>query len=329
MILKILKSNQPFNFILFVIIGVLFWLNGFIKPQLYPFYIAENRNLLYKPIDLILSSSPFYSALLSLVLVILFAFIIQFINGQFAFIRIRTMLPAPLFILLMGGLTGIHTLHPVYFAVLFLLLAINRLFRIFENPRPHSAVFDAGFFLGIGSLFYFDLILIFPALFLGIFVLQKISKWRLFVINIIGFLLPFIFAFSYAFYTDQFLELLKIFENNLLTANNHFKSNVPLHIFLGFILLITAFGSIRILQQYDTKKVSTRKYFTVFFLVFLFSMFGFIFVPAVSHEMLVIMAIPVCYLISNYLVFMKSRFWGELIFTLLFGIVLFMQISAV
>ncbi len=328
MILRILKSNQPFNYLLVVLFGILLWSASLNKPQTYSFYPGEEKNILFSPINNLLGNSPLTGVIVSLVLVFVLAVLMQQISSQFSFIRIRTMLPAPLFMLMIGGFTGMHTLHPVYFGAVFFLLGSYRLFSTFDQTKPYSASFDSGLLLGIASLFYFNMILLSPAFLFGIAILGRDNRWRVFVIQFIGFLLPFIFALSYAIFTEQFLELLKIFEQNILTPNNHFKSNLYLQIYLGFLILLTIVGSIKIIQQYDTKKVSSRKYFTVFFLIFIFSMLGFIFIPPTSQEMLVITSIPVCYLVSNFLVFMKSRFWSELIITVLIAVVAFLQFLA-
>ncbi len=326
MILRILKSNQPLNYILVVIFGLMFWTESLINPHHYPFYRSENENILFNPIDSVLKNSPIAEAILSLALALILAYFVQHINSRYSFIRIRTMLPAPMFILLIGGFKELHTIHPVYFAALFLLLAIHRLFSVFESSKPYSSIFDAGFWLGVGSLFYLNLVVLFPAFLISVAILSRNYRWRIFVVNSIGYFLPFFFAFSYAILTGQFLELLKIMEINLVSANNHFKSNVPLQIFLLFLILLTLIGSIKMIEQYDTKKISSRKYFTAFFLIFTFSLSGFVLIPSTSVEILIITAIPVCFLVSNFLVFMKSRFWSELIITLLFGLVVFMQI---
>jgi hypothetical protein len=94
------------------------------------------------------------------------------------------------------------------------------------------------------------------------------------------------------------------------------------------MLILVLLGSFKILQQYDTKKVSTRKYFIVLFLVFLFLMFSFILVPATSIEIFVIAAIPLTFLLANFFVFLKSRFWGEFWFSLLLIAVLVMEMLA-
>jgi hypothetical protein len=327
MILRLLKSVQPANFILHIIFAILFWVQGFLNPQVYPFFPGESQSVLYKFIHELFGNSAFISVLISLLLVISMAFFIHFINTQFAFIRVRTLLPAPIFIFILGGLTGIHTLHPVFFATFFLLFAVYRIFRIFESPSPNSAIFDSGFLLGIGVLFYFNLMVVLPAFIIAISVLQRSTKIRMFIILLIGFFLPLILTLGYSFLMDQTQDILTEVKKQIVTPNNYFLTNIPLHIFLGFIILITLIGSVKIIQQYDTKKVSTRKYFTVFFFIFIFSLVGFIFIPAVSQEMLIITAIPVCYLIANLLAFMKSKFWGNVIVLLFLGIVIFMQIA--
>ncbi len=328
MILRILKSNRAVNYILTPLLAVVVWLKSLIEPQIYSFYRGETQNLLYQPIARLFKDAALLQSIASLIILLILAFIVLQINNRYSFIRVRTMLPAPLYIIMISGLVELHTLHPVYFAAFFVLMAIHRFFSAFDQVAPYSAIFDAGLLLGIASLFYFNIVVLFPALFFGIPILARETRWREFVIVTLGFLLPFLFAVSYALLTDQFLEVLKIFEKNTLTPNYHLRENIPLQIYLGFLIVLTLLGSIKIIQQYDSKKVSTRKFFTVFFLLFITSLVSYTFVPATSQEMLVITAIPVTFLVSNFFVFLKSRFWGELLFSLLLIIVIALQVLA-
>lgn len=328
MILRILKSNSAVNYILFPLLAAVVWLESLINPDIYSFYRGETQNLLYQPIARLFKNAALLQSISSLVILLALALIVLQINNRYSFIRVRTMLPAPLFIIMISGLVDMHTLHPVYFAAFFVLIAIHRFFNAFDKVKPYSAIFDAGLSLGVAALFYFNIVVLFPAFLFGIPILARETRWREFVIVLLGFLLPFVFAMSYAFVTNQFLEVLKIFEINTSTPNNHFLENVPLQIYLGFLIVLTLLGSIKIIQQYDSKKVSTRKFFTVFFLLFVTSLASFTFVPATSQEMLVITAIPVTFLVSNFFVFLRSRFWGELLFSLLLIIVITLQVLA-
>ena len=325
MILRTLKSNRAINLLIVPAIAILFWLKDLISPFSYQFYPGENSNILFQPITFFTTNSDFARVLISLVLLVIIAALVQALNDRFMFIRVRTKLPSILFVIIASGFTDLHTLHPVFPATIFLLFALYSLFGTFEETKPYSAIFNSGFFIGVGTLFYLNLIILLPAFFIGIAILTRESSWRKYVILLIGTLVPVLFAFSYAVITEQISEMLIIVEQNIVTPVNHFRTNIPLHIFLGILILLTLTGSVSIMQQYDSKKISTRKYFTIFLIIFILSLVSFTFIPVTSQEMLVIIAIPITYLISNLFVFMKRRFWSELLFLLLLGIVIFMQ----
>lgn len=327
MILRKLKSNNQFNLFLVPIIGILFWVINLIHPVSYDFFEGENENLLFSPIFELLNFSPLLLVILSLVLVLISAFLMQFLNTQFAFIRIRTKLIPILYVIIIAGFTELHTLHPVQFAVLFLLFALYNLFGIFEKPKSYRNIFNAGFFLAIGSLFYLNLVFSIPAFIFGIGLLSKEINWRNFVILAIGFFVPILFAFSYAVFTEQTPDLLDVFRKNMFSPINHFKTNIALFVLLFYLIVLTVAGSIKIVQQYDSKKVSTRKYFLVFLLLFICSLLSYLFIPGAAQEMLIIATIPVAYLVSNYFVFMKRGILAEILFTVLLLVIVFMQFS--
>ncbi|HYQ58100.1 MAG TPA: DUF6427 family protein [Draconibacterium sp.] len=327
MILNRLKSNSPVSLFLVPLVTIAFWIKSLQYPFAYDYFKGENSNILfgflYQPMD----GKPLVQVISGIILVIVLSYLMQLVNDRFMFIRIKSKLPALLFVIIIGGFVPMHTLHPVYFGAIFMLLAIYRLFTIFDKKRPYSPVFDVGFLLGIGTLFYFNLMVLIPAFIVGVVLLGREIGWRELVILLLGVLLPFLFAVSYTVLADRFFELVVTFEKNIITPVNHFRKNIPLHIFVGVLILYTITGSIGMFSQYDSKKISSRKYFIVFFWIFIFSLVGFTFIPVTSQEMLVITAIPVTYLVANYFVFMKSRFWSELLFILLLVIVVSMQFS--
>lgn len=327
MILKLLKTNRAINLIIFPAIGVLLWLKRFLQPTPYPFFEGENQNVLYAPISNWTDGRGFLSVLLSLVLVILLAFLVQQVNDRFSFIRARTKLPAIMFVILVGGFTAMHTLHPVLLSAIFLVLGIYNLFSIFNHPNPLSGIFNSGFLLAVGSLFYFNLVAILPAFLFSIPILRREINWREYVVLLIGFAVPVIFAVSFMFYTDRIETLLVVSKQNIFTAVNHFKGDYFLYAYLAFLVVLTIFGSFKLLQQYDSRKVSSRKYYAVFLMIFSFSVLSFVLVPATSQEMLIISTIPVTFLVSNFFVSIESKLWGESLFSILLFAVAFMQIA--
>ena len=325
MLLKRIKSNSLTNLFLIPIAILAFWARDFFDPSVYSYAPGEAGNVLFAPIFRLTKDMPLLNVILSAVMTLLLAMLIELLISRYQFIRIRTRLPAILFVILLGGFTGLHTLHPVYFGAIFLLLALFRLYAIFDQPKAYTGVFDVGILLGIGSLFYFHLIIVLPAFIFGILILSRGSQWRSYVILLIGFLLPFIFAFSYFFYTDRFKEIAEMIVQSAVISVDNLKNNLSTEIYLGTLVFFTIIASIDIAQHYDSKKVSSRKYFTVLFFVFVLSLVSFVFIPATSQEMLVITTVPITFLISNFLVFLKRRFWGEFYFTLLLIIVIVLQ----
>ncbi|AHW61741.1 hypothetical protein SAMN05444285_10330 [Draconibacterium orientale] len=327
MILKKLKSNSSVSLFLVPLVTMALWVKSLLHPFAYNYFPGEDQNILYDFIYHLVNDKALVQVISGIVMVVLLAYSIQLVNDRYMFIRIKSKLPALLFVVIVGGFVPMHTLHPVYFGALFTLIAIYRLFGIFDTKKAYSSTFDVGFLLGIGALFYLDVAVLIPAFIVGIALLGREVGWREFTTLLLGFFLPFVFSAAYAVLTDSWLEVINMMKESTVTPVNHFKSNTPLQVYLVALILFTIAGSIGMFGQYDTKKISSRKYFTVFFWIFIFSLAGFALNPVTSQEMLVITAIPVTYLIANYFVFMKSRFWSELLFILLVLIVVSMQFS--
>jgi hypothetical protein len=81
------------------------------------------------------------------------------------------------------------------------------------------------------------------------------------------------------------------------------------------------------LSQYDGKRISSRRFFKVFFWIFLISTILIVANPAVSQEIIIILALPLTYLISNYLIFMKRQTLGEVIIYILAAGVIYLQFT--
>jgi hypothetical protein len=328
MFLRVLKTNQAYNLILIPLIGVVFWTVNIVSPKVYDFLPGENQMVLFKPVYILLSKYPLIQVLVSLSLFILLGFLLQRLNNQYALYRVRTLLPSSLLILLVSGISGLHVLHPVYFAAIFFLFAIDRAFGAYENKIISSNSFDTGLLLGIGSLFYFNLIFLFPVLALGMRIIKHDFNWRNLVLNFAGFILPWLFAFSYFFIFDKIKELLLVLNQNLLIHDNRLYANFPIQIYAGFWAFLLLISSFSIIRKFDEKKISTRKYYTVFLLLII-SLVGILFLsPSASVEIFVLIAIPSSYVISGFLLSIKSRFWSELIFIILVGLIICMQFAS-
>lgn len=325
MLLKALKANQTYHFLLIPFIAAALWAKSFMEPMLYPFYPGEDAMILYQPVNALLGKSPLASHIVALAFIIVLSFLILRIKLQYSFIRVRTVLPSFLFVLITSGLHELHAIHPVYFAVLFLILTIDRIFGSYEKEVIHSNAFDAGILLAIGSLFYFNLVFFFPFLWIGFIILKPQVNWREYILTTLGFLFPWLAAGAYYAATGQTGELIETIKSNLSSHHFFLKENLAVQIYMGYLGLLTLLASILLLSQYDGKKISSRKYFKAFFWIFLISGILTAASPAVSQEVIILLAVPLTYLISNYLIFMKRQIWGEIFLYILTAGVIYLQ----
>lgn len=327
MILQPLKSNGPLVNAAYMLVAVLLWLQALLNPFSYPFFESENKGLLFAPVYGLISNYRLLQVVLSLAFVLFISFLIQQISSSFSLLKLRTKLPAIIFIILTGGFPALHTLHPVYIAAIFLMLGIYSLFSVFNNPEPVTHFFNAGFFLSLGALFYINLLILLPAFFIAVSTLRREPRFRDHFALFIGFIVPLLFAFSYLFFTDKLINAYHIIMNNLVTPVSYFAQNYLLISFTGVLALLTLVGSVKMIQLYDSSRVSTRKYFQVLFMIFLFSILGFLLIPAVSQEILILSFIPLSLLIAHLFVSITSRFWSEFLFSLLLTAAVFMQLA--
>ncbi|MDD2304195.1 MAG: DUF6427 family protein [Prolixibacteraceae bacterium] len=325
MLLKTLKSNQTFHFLLIPLIAGALWIKSFLNPMPFPFYTGEDMMLLYQPINALIGKSTVASNIFALVFIILLAFLILKLNVQYTFIRVRTVLPSILFILITSGLHELHAMHPVYPAALFLILTVDRIFNAYDKEVIHSNAFEAGIFLAIGSLFYLNLAFFFPFLWIGFLIIKPKVNWREYILSTLGFILPWLAALAYYAGTGQSEDLIGVLKENISSHQSFLVANLPIQIYLGFLGFLTILASFLILSQYDGKKISSRKYFKAFFWIFLMSCILTIANPAVSQDIIILLAIPLTYLISNYLIYMKRPIWGEIYLSILIAGVIYLQ----
>jgi hypothetical protein len=327
MLLKALKLHQPFHFLLIPIIAIALWIKSLMTPQAYPFYTGEDAMILYQPISLFLTNSPLLSNVMAFVFTLLLSFLILKLNVQYTFIRVRSFLPSSLFILLTSGVPELHAMHPIYPAALFLVMAIDRIFNSYEKEIIHSNAFDAGILLSIGSLFYWNLVFFFPLIWFGFIIVKPKVNWREYILSSIGFAMPWLATLAYYMAIGAQDELRQTIMANLTFNNSFLKGNLLHQIYTGYLVLLILLGSYYLLSQYDDKRISTRKFFKVFFWVFLLSVILMTASPAVSQEFIIVMAIPLAYLLGNYFIFMKHQLWGEVMMYLLTGLIIYMQVA--
>jgi hypothetical protein len=146
------------------------------------------------------------------------------------------------------------------------------------------------------------------------------------ILSLLGLVTPMILAIGlyYVLGRDIWLFLDDIRDNLLgkVTGLPFSRLTVILLIYAGLVLFVSA-GFL--MMRMSSKKIKSRKTFSLLLWAILIALAIFIFVPSVSIEIIWIASIPACYLAAHYFVFERKRIFAEITFSLLVVLVFLVQ----
>jgi hypothetical protein len=315
------KSNQPIAVFFLPLLCLLIWLNPVLPHGEFSFDTATVVMPLY---SFILKFAPVFSLssqIFSCVLVVIIAFMISRLNTKFIFISERTYLPSLLYIVIVGSLVPFKEIYPILPAVVFFLIAFERLLDSYKVESLSYNIFDASFFIGIASLFYFTSIFFILFIWIAMSILRPfhLREW---VFSFMGLAVPYILLFSTYYLFDYN-------QTEIITAiKSYFTTDIPVivgkshYIFAGYLGLLILIGSQHIMRVHSAKKILARKSYNLFFYLFILSIAIFVFLKSATIDMVFIGAVPVSIMLAQYFISVRPSRLVESIFDIL--IVLFL-----
>lgn len=322
MIVNIFKSNNPSSLIFIPLIAIALW--SFSIPLA---FIGSYKHAmpLFELFSSFLGTMKFVALFFSLIMVLTGAFLLNFIINKQDILGKRSYLPALFYVLFMSCSPDLLTFHPILFANVFILLAINRLLDTYRKDISFSEVFDAGALLGAASLFYFPTILLFPLLGLGLIILRPFI-WREWVISFIGVIVPYLFAFVYYFWIDKmnYLWIDKMFYP-IINRTVDFQPGFSGYLFGSLLLLASLYSAFKIASSLHINKVKSAKALILFMWMALCSLLSLFLAPAISIENFSFLAIPGAIIMASLFLSMKKKWQADLLFVLIFGSLLYHQ----
>ena len=321
---QFLQKNTTINFILLPLVLILLWGTNLLHPQFVSHYYDTNPMVLYKPLMAIQNWNALAGQIVSLVILLINVIIIVRVNSVTRLIENKSVFFIFLFIFLSASLQDYKQLNPMQPALTFLIIGVQLLFNMYKNERELKKIFEAGFCFSIASLFYAPAIYFAILIFLGLGMFVPFY-WRQWLSALVGLLLPFILVLSIAFCFDNFMSQVTTFYENLMAVNApHFTKLFPIafSIFLALLFI----RSVIYVYLGGTRKVSTRKYYTLLLLFLVLVLVLYIFVPHVTYDFLFFGGISVSVFIANFMVNMRSKFWQEVIFIAILAFTVLVQI---
>lgn len=327
MLLRLFKGTSPGIIFLIIIALLSIWTSAFITLRgHFSLYFDLNPMPLYGILSFLIGTNPLPGVLFSILLVAIMAFLLVNLNTSLFFIHERTFLPALIYILISGLFPQYQLMNPAIIGAMFLMLAIRRIMDAYGVHGTAYSFFDAGVLIGIGSLFYANLIWFGFLIIIGIASLRT-GNIKEITISIIGLITPFLLTIGIYYVLGKDLkELFSTMDYNLFDKPVDYAF-APLSIVaLTFAGLSTLVSIIYLLMFMNTKKIQARKTFSLLIWLFLISLGAYFILSAVSIEIVWITGIPVCYFLTHYFIFVKRKLVPEIIFSLFIIFILLIQI---
>jgi hypothetical protein len=277
---------------------------------------GQEQMPLYELLLYISGANSFVLSTIGCILLVVIAFGMVRLNEKYVFIRQRTDLPAFVYAFIATGCLCLGGMHPSLFASFFLFLSVDRVFKIFQGTATISGSFNAGFLVGLASLFYLFAGVYLIWLWLALAVLGYLRTKEV-LASLIGSILPVFFVLSWFFWNNSLPDFLHTV-NGIFQYKNELQSpSVFQYAYWAILGILVVFASLYMFTVYEEKKVSSRKYFIILLSFFLLSAFSFLFFRGAGAEQYFISIVPVTYIASHYFVLQKHAWIGEVLFYIL------------
>src|SRR5690554_1786237 len=124
-------------------------------------------------------STPYISVILGLIVNLIGAFLVNLLFNSHDYSERENYFPALFYFLLASLELSWIYLNPVLIGNVFVLLALRRILRMYRVQEITSMIYDAGFFLALGALFFPLLVFVFPLLWLSLIQLRtfNLREW--------------------------------------------------------------------------------------------------------------------------------------------------------
>ncbi len=323
MILNLFKNSQPLSFVIIPVYLAVAWISASYGDST---FLVSNPMPLYNVIFGVFSDLPAWAGgVFGFILTTSQVIHLNYIVQKHEVLYKNSYLPALFYLIFLTVIPQFLTFHPVLIANSILLFVLDKLFKIYKNTGAMSLAFDSCFLIGLTTLIYLPAISFFLVFALSILILKTFS-WRDWVVGLIGLALPFIFTFIYYFWINDLNEFSeKFFLGNIRQLWD--TGGLVLQgyrITLGVVLLVMILTLNRIRQNFYKNVTRIRNFQQVIFIFLGVALLSLIFTAgSVAVYRFSILVIPLSVMISYYFLAAKKKWWTELLFWVLLGLVIF------
>lgn len=307
--LSFFRTNQIFLSILLVFYILLLRFSTFLE---HPFqWIPSGQGVFAVEVYSFMGSQSMWAQILAIVLLLIQGFMVNLLSINNRLTNEVNLFPGVFYILSSCLVPDMLYLSPVLLGNTFMMIALLELFGTYKKNNCADKIFNAGFWIGIASLFYFSFAFYLILLMAGLNILRAF-KIQERLMALIGLLVPYILVGFYFYWFDRFDEFwaTQVSDNlgffNLGIGQRNWASTVNILIFAA--LLIFTIGNNGLFLS--KKNIQAQKKISILYWVLISAGIGAIFQNGLTFEHLMCFAPAFGVFLAISFTEMKNQ-WAE------------------
>jgi hypothetical protein len=260
MVIRIFKTNQVIANAFVLLLSILLWIPGY--------FVVVKINLpnysLFNFFGAWLLEMPSLQVFITSVLIGLQAVFLNHIVNEEKLIKGNSHLVGLFFVVLNAAASLLLSINPIVLVNFFVLGVIYFFFKLYTLTNAKSFLFNAGLLIGLGSLIFSPLLVLFPLLWIVLSYLRTPSI-KDFFITLFGVVLPFIYFVAYIYLTDQLFKISYIdwLFNKTIFEVDHLPTSY--YYYSGVLAVLLLFGVVNLFLTWCEKWLKPESYTSLFF----------------------------------------------------------------
>jgi len=326
MLIRSFKDSGLIPVIIIALFTGALWAGLFINPLDVTGAVGDNIMPLWLVILDLFQGLPVLSVIFSLIMTVFLVIMMVRFNTSVFFINRRTYLPAFIYILIFSVFPGQMVLNPALPAAILIVAGLWRMVEAYRHDGIAYNFFDAAMLISAGGLFYAGAVWFILLALIGTLLLRS-ADIREITLAVAGALLPWILFYAVWFLAGKDPgELTEVIFGNLFGKAPSAVWSRTVIILLAVVILNFLPGIITLIPEMSSKKVKSRKTFSMLVWMLAISITVYLVLPSVSVEMIAIGAVPAAYITANWFSFTKRTKSAEI---LLWAMIVMLVISRI
>lgn len=255
--------------------------------------------------------------ILAIVLLLVQGFLVNMIAINNRLPNEINLFPGVFYVLVSCLLPDFLYLSPVLIGNTFILIAIIELFATYKNPACADKIFNAGFWIGVASLFYFPFIFCIIFLIVGLGILRAFNT-RERLMSLTGLFMPYLLAGMYYYAKDGFDVFWKIqvSDNLSFLSFGGIESGWNTYVNIALFALMLIYVLVDSNAYFAKRNIQVQKKIGILYWVMASALVGLFFQKNLSFEHLLMLAPSLGIFLAFTFTGMKRQ-WAESVHFLL------------